>query len=78
MTRSMSMVALASLTPVAMASNPPWASSRSPGTTALTQVGVRQQMGKVGGGGGAAMCLCLEGVTCTLWLIGDRELSLGQ
>lgn len=40
MTLSTSMAALACPVPPATASSPPWASSRSPGTTALTQVGV--------------------------------------
>lgn len=46
MTRSTSTVA-----PPAMASSPPWASSRSPGTTALTQVGARGARAPVPGVG---------------------------
>lgn len=38
-TRSMSTLAPACLPPPGTASSPPWASSRSPGTTASTQVG---------------------------------------
>lgn len=69
MTHSMSMVAPACpALPPATASSPPWASSRSPGTTASTQVGVRGW--------------CLRGVwvtppahgdwshLCHLWLVG--------
>lgn len=42
MTLSTSTEALACPVPLATASSPPWASSRSPGTTALTQVGGSQ------------------------------------
>lgn len=42
MTRSMSTPAPACLAPLGTASSPPWASSRSPGTTASTQVGEEQ------------------------------------
>lgn len=48
MTLSTSTAALACPVPLATASSPPWASSRSPGTTASTQVGVSQGTARVG------------------------------
>lgn len=67
MTHSTSMVALACPAPQAAASNPPWASSRSPGTTALTQVRVSQLW--LGGGSTVGTGLgCRQELLCHLGL----------